>query len=314
MNAIHAFFDRIQALLTSVTQQLDARLAKHFPKVHVRLPAFILLTRADKPIGTYLLLWPTLSALWLAADGWPDWHLIFIFALGTWLMRSAGCCINDFADAHVDGSVQRTEGRAIVTGQVTRKEALLCFVVLCLLAASLLLFMNSLTALLSLGAVALTALYPFMKRYTHLPQVVLGMAFSWGILMAFTAQTGALPAIAWVLYAANCLWTVAYDTQYAMVDREYDLKIGVKSTAILFGDADRMMIGMLQAMFVFALLLVGNALSLSFVYYLALLIATGLLAWQQWLIREREPQACFKAFLHNHWVGLVVFLGVVLGV
>jgi 4-hydroxybenzoate polyprenyltransferase len=175
-------------------------------------------------------------------------------------------------------------------------------------------FMNSLTALMSLGAVALTAIYPFMKRYTHLPQVVLGMAFSWGILMAFTAQTGSLPAIAWVLYAANCLWTVAYDTQYAMVDREYDLKIGVKSTAILFGDADRMMIGMLQAMFVFALLIVGNALSLSFVYYLALLIAAGLLAWQQWLIREREPRACFQAFLHNHWVGLVVFVGVVLGV
>lgn len=314
MNAAKAWVARLQDLVSTLKLRAGRTLAQRFPRLHARAPAFILLTRADKPIGTYLLLWPTLSALWLAADGWPDWHLIFIFALGTWLMRSAGCCINDFADAHVDGSVRRTEGRAIVTGQVTRKEALLCFAVLCLLAASLLLFMNSLTALMSLGAVALTAIYPFMKRYTHLPQVVLGMAFSWGILMAFTAQTGSLPAIAWVLYAANCLWTVAYDTQYAMVDREYDLKIGVKSTAILFGDADRMMIGMLQAMFVFALLIVGNALSLSFVYYLALLIATGLLAWQQWLIREREPRACFQAFLHNHWVGLVVFVGVVLGV
>ncbi len=314
MNAARAWVARLQDLVSTLKLRAGRTLAQRFPRLYARAPAFILLTRADKPIGTYLLLWPTLSALWLAADGWPDWHLIFIFALGTWLMRSAGCCINDFADAHVDGSVQRTEGRAIVTGQVTRKEALLCFAVLCLLAASLLLFMNSLTALMSLGAVALTAIYPFMKRYTHLPQVVLGMAFSWGILMAFTAQTGSLPAIAWVLYAANCLWTVAYDTQYAMVDREYDLKIGVKSTAILFGDADRMMIGMLQAMFVFALLIVGNALSLSFVYYLALLIAAGLLAWQQWLIREREPRACFQAFLNNHWVGLVVFVGVVLGV
>jgi len=166
----------------------------------------------------------------------------------------------------------------------------------------------------SLGAVALTAIYPFMKRYTHLPQVVLGMAFSWGILMAFTAQTGSLPAIAWVLYAANCLWTVAYDTQYAMVDREYDLKIGVKSTAILFGDADRMMIGMLQVMFIFALLPVGRSLGLSVVYYLALLIAVALLIYQQWPIHKREPAACFRAFLNNHWVGLSVFAGIVLSV
>lgn len=314
MNAVRAWLARLHDLLNTARHHAGQRLARHAPRVHARAPAFLQLMRADKPIGTYLLLWPTLSALWLAADGWPHWHLIVIFAFGTWLMRSAGCCINDFADAHVDGEVKRTEGRAIVTGQVTRKEALICFVVLCLLAASLLLFMNALTAWMALGAVALTAVYPFMKRYTHLPQVVLGMAFSWGILMAFTAQTGSLPAIAWVLYAANCLWTVAYDTQYAMVDREYDLNIGVKSTAILFGDADRMMIGLLQAMFVFALLLVGNALSLSAWYYMALLIAAGLLIWQQWLIREREPQACFKAFLHNHWVGLVVFVGVVLGV
>lgn len=288
--------------------------ARNLPVIHARAPAFILLTRANKPIGTYLLLWPTLSALWLAADGWPYWHLVLIFSLGTWLMRSAGCCINDYADAEVDGSVKRTEGRAIVTGQVTRKEALGCFVVLSLLSAVLLLFMNTLTMLMSLGAVALTAIYPFMKRYTHLPQLVLGMAFSWGILMAFTAQSGTLPAIAWVLYVANCLWTVAYDTQYAMVDREYDLKIGVKSTAILFGDADRVMIGMLQAMFVLALLLVGRSLELSLWYYLGVLVASALLVYQQWLIRNREPAACFSAFLNNHWVGLAVFLGVVMAV
>jgi 4-hydroxybenzoate polyprenyltransferase len=296
----------------ALAQHTDRWLAKNLPVVHERAPAFILLTRANKPIGTYLLLWPTLTALWLAARGWPDWQLIVIFALGTWLMRSAGCCINDFADSGVDGSVKRTEGRAIVTGQVTRKEAITCFVVLCLLAALLLLLTNTLTMMMSLGAVALTAIYPFMKRYTHLPQVVLGMAFSWGILMAFTAQTGTLPAIAWVLYVANCLWTVAYDTQYAMVDREDDLRIGVKSTAILFGDADRVMIGMLQGMFILALLLVGRTLGLDLWYYLGVLVACALLVYQQWLIKDRRPEACFAAFLNNHWVGLAVFAGVVL--
>lgn len=309
-----AYWQRFRQLALKSIAQADRYFARNFPVAHARAPAFILLTRANKPIGTYLLLWPTLSALWLAAGGWPDWHLILIFAAGTLLMRSAGCCINDFADAAVDGQVKRTESRAIVTGQVSRREAFVCFVVLCLLSAVLLMFMNTMTMLLSLGAVALTALYPFMKRYTHLPQLVLGMAFSWGILMAFTAQTGSLPAIAWVLYVANCLWTVAYDTQYAMVDREYDLQIGVKSTAILFGDADKVMIGMLQGMFVLALLLVGRTLGLSFWYYLGVLVACALLVYQQLLIRDRKPDACFSAFLNNHWVGLAVFAGVVLGV
>ncbi|TFH75553.1 4-hydroxybenzoate octaprenyltransferase [Gammaproteobacteria bacterium LSUCC0112] len=304
----------IRAQLRVLVNKSDRWLARTFPVAYARAPAFILLTRANKPIGTYLLLWPTLSALWLAAGGWPDWHLILIFALGTWLMRSAGCCINDFADAAVDGQVKRTEGRAIVTGQVSRREAFVCFLVLCLLSAVLLLFLNTMTMLLSLGAVALTFLYPFMKRYTHLPQVVLGMAFSWGILMAFTAQTETLPAIAWVLYVANCLWTVAYDTQYAMVDREYDLQIGVKSTAILFGDADKVMIGMLQGMFVLALLLVGRSSGLNLWYYLGVFAASILLVYQQLLIRDRQPDACFRAFLNNHWVGLAVFVGVVIGV
>lgn len=294
---------------------INDQFKKHLPQVHARLPAFILLTRLDKPIGTLLLLWPTLAALWLAADGWPGWSLLLIFALGTLLMRSAGCCVNDFADSHIDGSVLRTEKRAIVTGLVSRREAFVCFLVLSVLAFLLLLFTNTLTILMSLGAVALTALYPFMKRYTHLPQLVLGMAFSWGILMAFTAATGQLPpATAWVLYAANCLWTVAYDTQYAMVDREYDLKIGVKSTAILFGDADRVMIGALQFMFLFALLLAGRQFQLDGIYYLGLAVAAGLLIYQQWLIRNRDADACFKAFLNNHWVGLAVFIGVVLSV
>lgn len=294
---------------------INQQLHKYLPRVHARLPAFILLTRLNRPIGTLLLLWPTLGALWLAADGLPHWHLLLIFTLGTLLMRSAGCCINDFADSHIDGDVLRTENRAIVTGQVTRKEAMLCFLILCLAAFVLLLFTNRLTVWMSLGAVVLTAAYPFMKRYTHLPQVVLGMAFSWGILMTFTAQTGELPpSTAWVLYVANCLWTVAYDTQYAMVDREYDLKIGVKSTAILFGDADRVMVGALQAMALFALFLAGGQFQLSGFYYLGLLVAAGLFVYQQWLIRDRDADACFQAFLNNHWVGLAVFVGVVLGV
>ena len=293
---------------------LNHQLQKYLPRAHARLPAFILLTRLNRPIGTLLLLWPTLGALFLAAEGWPHWHLLLIFALGTLLMRSAGCCINDFADSHIDGDVLRTESRAIVTGQVSRKEAMLCFLGLSLSAFLLLLFTNMLTIWLSLGAVALTAIYPFMKRYTHLPQLVLGMAFSWGILMTFTAQTGELPpSTAWVLYAANCLWTVAYDTQYAMVDREYDLKIGVKSTAILFGDADRVMIGALQGMFLFALFLAGGQFQLSAIYYLSLAVAAALLIYQHWLIRRRDADGCFKAFLNNHWVGLAVFIGVVLG-
>lgn len=293
---------------------LQQWLGKFSPRMAARLPAFILLTRLNRPIGTYLLLWPTLAALWFAADGWPHWHLILVFALGTWIMRSAGCCINDFADANIDGDVLRTKDRAIVTGQVTRKEALQCFAILCLLAATLLLFTNLLTALMSLGAVLLTAVYPFMKRYTHLPQVVLGMAFSWGILMAFTAQTNELPpSSAWLLYVANCLWTVAYDTQYAMVDREYDLKIGVKSTAILFGDADKAMIGILHAMFLLALTLAGLQFHLQWPYYLGLALAALLLLRQHKMIRNREPGPCFEAFLNNHWVGLVIFIGVILG-
>ena len=293
---------------------LQKWLRKVSPTLADRLPAFILLTRLNRPIGTYLLLWPTLAALWFAADGWPTWYLVIVFALGTWIMRSAGCCINDYADANIDGDVLRTKDRAIVTGQVSRKEALQCFAVLCLLASTLLLFTNVLTALMSLGAVLLTAIYPFMKRYTHLPQVVLGMAFSWGILMAFTAQTNALPpSAAWLLYVANCLWTVAYDTQYAMVDREYDLKIGVKSTAILFGDADKAMIGVLHAMFLLALVLAGVQFQLQWPYYLGLAVAALLLLRQHKLIRDREPGPCFEAFLNNHWVGLAIFIGVILG-
>lgn len=301
MNAFNVLFENSRGWLSA-----------RFPKASERLPAFVQLTRLDKPIGTFLLLWPTLCALWIAAQGFPDFKLLFIFCLGTWLMRSAGCAINDYADANIDGNVLRTEDRPIVTGKVTRKEALLTFIVLSLLGFVLLLFTNTLTIQLSFGALGVAALYPFMKRYTNLPQVVLGIAFSFGILMAFTATSAQLPAQAWLLFVANCLWTVAYDTQYAMVDREYDLKIGVKSTAILFGDADRVIISILQGMFVLALLLTAGQFNLGVFFYIALLAAVALF-YQQWkFTKTRSPDGCFKAFLNNHRVGAVIFAGVFL--
>lgn len=278
-----------------------------------RLPDFINLARLNRPIGIFLLLWPTLGALWLAAGGVPDLDLLLVFILGTIVMRAAGCCINDYADSHVDGDVLRTENRPIVTGRVSRREALYCFLGLSALGFLLLLFTNRLTILMSFGAIALVITYPFMKRYTHLPQVVLGMAFSWAILMAFTAQRGDIPQEVWLLYVANCLWTVAYDTEYAMVDREYDLKVGVKSTAILFGDADRLMIGALQALFIGAMLLAGLQFALGPGFYLGLAVAAGLLVRQQAMIRSRNAEDCFRAFLHNHRVGLAIFAGIVLG-
>ena len=295
--------------LTALFSPLIGRLEKRWP----RLPDFIQLTRLNRPIGFLVLLWPTLGALWIAGEGSPDPALVLVFTAGTIIMRAAGCCINDFADANIDGDVLRTENRPIPTGRVSRNEALQTFLVLTALGASLLLFTNRLTFFMAFGALALAAIYPFMKRYTHLPQVVLGMAFSWAILMAFTAQTGTLPPEAWLLYVANCLWTVAYDTEYAMVDREYDLKIGVKSTAILFGDADRFMIGVLQVMFLGALLLAGLQFQLGAFYYLGLVLAGLLLSYQQWLIRERDVEGCFEAFLSNNRVGFLIFLGVLLG-
>ncbi|MDP1932630.1 MAG: 4-hydroxybenzoate octaprenyltransferase [Gammaproteobacteria bacterium] len=298
--------------ILEIKAKLSRWLSTNFPKLHERLPAFVQLTRLDRPIGVYLLLWPTLSALWIAAQGWPDLHLLLIFVLGTWLMRSAGCAINDFADSNFDGSVLRTRNRPIISGRVKRHEALITFAVLCAIAFILLLFTNTLTIQLSFFAVFIAALYPFMKRFTNLPQVVLGIAFSCGILMAFTAQLGELPPQAWLLFVANCLWTVAYDTQYAMVDREYDLQIGVKSTAILFGDADKVMIGTLQGMFVLAMLLAAAQLDLGLWFYLGLLAAVGMFVWQQRLIRDREPDGCFRAFLNNHWVGAAIFGGIFL--
>lgn len=292
--------------------QLQHRLSGKFPEFAAKLPGYLQLIRFERPIGVLLLLWPTLTALWIAAEGFPDLDLLLIFSLGTFVMRSAGCAINDYADFNFDGSVARTRDRPLATGQLKRQDALKVFLFLSACGFLLVLLTNRQTILLSLGAVLVVAIYPFMKRFTNLPQLVLGIAFSWGILMAFTAQTGSLPPVAFLLFVANCLWTVAYDTEYAMVDREDDLKLGLKSTAILFGEADRLMIFVLQAMFVISLLLAAQRLQLGLFFYLGLVVAIGLLLYQQLLIRNREPAGCFKAFLNNNWVGAAIFAGLAL--
>lgn len=273
---------------------------------------YALLMRMNRPIGTYLLLWPTVWALWIAGQGNPNTGVTLVFVLGVVLMRSAGCVINDYADRNFDPHVARTQNRPIPAGKVTPREALILFVVLCLIAFALVLGMNWLTIGLSLGGAVLAAIYPFMKRHTYLPQVFLGLAFGWAIPMAFAAQTGEVPVVAWLLLTATVLWATAYDSMYAMVDIEDDLKIGVKSTAILFGDADRAIIGSLQLMFLLTMWIVGNNLQLGIFYYLGLLAAAGLGGYQQWLIRHRSAEGCFKAFLNNHWFGAVIFAGLVL--
>jgi 4-hydroxybenzoate polyprenyltransferase len=272
--------------------------------------ALLQLIRFDRPIGTLLLLWPTLWALWLAAKGVPDYHLLAIFIAGTFLTRSAGCIVNDLADRDLDGAVARTKARPLVTGAVTVVEAITLFVGLLLVALVLVLFTNKLTIMLSLIAVVLASSYPFMKRYTHLPQLVLGAAFSWGIPMAFAAQRDTLPPAMWLIYFGNLLWTTAYDTAYAMVDREDDLKVGIKSSAILFGQYDRVMIAILQMASLLCLYLAGLAFDLGIYYNTSLIVAAVLFGYQQYLIRDRHPEACLKAFLHNNWVGMVIFAGV----
>jgi 4-hydroxybenzoate polyprenyltransferase len=298
--------------VTIIRGRIVSQFRSRFPELYIKLPAFAELTRANKPIGIYLLLWPTISALWIAEEGFPRFSLLFIFVIGTALMRSAGCCVNDFADHKIDGKVTRTQRRPLAVGSLTRKDAFLCFAVLSLISFALVLMTNERTITLSFAAVALVAVYPFMKRFTHLPQLVLGIAFSWGILMAFSAATGDVPQSAYLLFVANCLWTVAYDTQYAMVDREFDVEIGVKSTAILFGDADKIIIGSLQVMFILAMILAGRQFELGTFYYLSLVIASGFLAYQQYLIKDRLPGPCFDSFLNNNWVGAVIFIGVLL--
>ena len=277
-----------------------------------RLPFYIQLMRLDRPVGIYLLLWPTLWALWVAGEGTPALGNVIIFVLGVIVMRSAGCVINDYADRHVDAHVERTQQRPLAQKVVSEKQALLLFAGLCLFAFILVLFTNSFTIWLSIGGLALASIYPFMKRYTHLPQVVLGAAFAWAVPMAFAAETESLPDVVWLLYIATVTWTVAYDTQYAMVDREDDLKIGIKSTAVLFGDADKLIIGILQGLTILTLLMVGDKIGASWPYYLSLLAGTSLFVYHQTLIKDRERDACFQAFLNNHWFGVCIFIGLVM--
>lgn len=268
------------------------------------------LMRLDKPIGILLLLWPTLWALWLAAKGVPRIDLLVIFTLGVIVMRSAGCVINDYADRHIDGKVHRTQSRPLATGAVSSKEALVLFGVLCLVAFGLVLMTDMFTIKLSLVGLLLAVIYPFMKRHTHLPQVVLGAAFAWSVPMAFAAQSGSLTASVGLLYLAVLLWTVVYDTFYAMVDRDDDIKIGVKSTAVLFGEQDRFITGALQAMTLFALILLAPRFELGRYYYASLAIVAVLFFYQQVLISDSRPGDCFKAFLNNNWVGATVFTGI----
>ncbi|MCH7377977.1 4-hydroxybenzoate octaprenyltransferase [Aeromonas sp. MR19] len=274
--------------------------------------AYVQLARIDKPIGTLLLLWPTLWALWLAADGLPDLWTLLVFVVGVFLMRSAGCVINDYADRNFDGHVKRTAGRPLPMGKVRPREVLALFAALALISFGLVLTMNPLTIGLSFAALLLAVCYPFMKRYIPIPQLVLGMAFSWSIPMAYAAQANALPLVAWLVFLANLLWTIAYDTQYAMVDRDDDLRLGLKSSAILFGRHDKRIIGVLQLATLLILLAVGQLSGLGSSYYWSLLAAAALFVYQQRLIRERQREACFQAFLNNNYVGALVFAGVAL--
>ncbi|AOV18205.1 4-hydroxybenzoate polyprenyltransferase [Acidihalobacter aeolianus] len=278
-----------------------------------RLWQYALLVRANRPIGALLLVWPMLWCLWIAADGRPDPWVLVVFLAGTWVMRSAGCAINDFADRDFDGHVARTRQRPLAAGRIRPIEAIGVFLALSLVAFLLVLSMNRETVYLSFGGVALAASYPFMKRFHHLPQVHLGAAFGWAVPMAWTAQTGAWPSpLAWLIFIAAVLWATIYDTMYAMADREDDLKIGLKSTAILFGDADRLIIGVLQVMMMVALYLIGRDAHLGWPYALALVVAAGMFVYQQLLIAYRVPEFCFRAFMHNNWFGFTVFAGIVL--
>ena len=267
---------------------------------------YLRLMRLDRPVGTLLLLWPTLAALAMAASGLPPLELIVIFTVGTFVMRSAGCVINDYADRHVDGAVKRTKDRPLVTGAISERQALQLFAALVVSAGVLILFLNTATKLLAVGGLALAVTYPFMKRYTHLPQVVLGAAFSWGILMAWSAQDLGVPKEALLLFIGSLFWIVAYDTQYAMVDRDDDLIVGIKSTAILFGELDRFMIGVLQTLALGTWFLLGVSLDYQHGFYVGPIFITGLFAFQQTLTHDRARDGCFAAFKNNIWVGVVL--------
>lgn len=276
------------------------------------LQQYIYLMRWHKPIGIFLLLWPTLWALWLASDNQPNGIIAIIFVLGVLIMRSAGCVINDFADRHVDAHVARTRDRPLAAGKVSVIEAFVLLAILLCVALILVMQLNGLTIRLAWIGVVLTMIYPFMKRFTHLPQLGLGVAFAWGVPMAFAAQLNDVPLkAAWVFFAA-ALWPVIYDTMYAMVDKPDDIKIGIKSTAILFGRKIRMILAGLQLLFLSLLLRIGYLFQLSNYYFLSLIIVLILCGYQQWLIRNDDGNDCFKAFLNNNWIGLTIFIGILL--
>ncbi len=284
----------------------------YWPSIRERLEQYFLLIRLDKPVGIFLLLWPTLWGLWFAAKGVPDTNVLIVFVFGVILMRSAGCVLNDIADRRYDPYVSRTKTRPLASGKVSSAEALIVAISLILIAFLLVLTMNWLTVQLAFVAVILAGIYPLMKRYTYLPQFFLGLAFGWAIPMAFAAQTGAVPQIAWLLLIANVLWSVVYDTMYAMVDKEDDLRIGVKSTAILFDDADRVIIGIIQALVLLTLIMAGKQAQLGTYYFIGIAIASCFFIYQLRLIWGREPKQCMKAFLNNNWFGLTVFIGLFL--
>lgn len=280
--------------------------------LYKKLSLYVQLVRLDKPVGILLLLWPTLIALWLAAGGWPDPLVLFVFVTGVILMRSAGCAINDYADRKIDAQVKRTQHRPLTSGKITEKETLLVFASLSLMAFILVLFMNELTIWMSLVGIVLAVSYPFMKRYHYLPQIHLGAAFGWAAPMAYTAQANEVTAITWLVFLATILWATAYDTMYAMVDYDDDIKIGVKSTAVLFGNLDKVIIGIIQILLIFNLILIGHRAELSGFYFLGVTAASVFAAYQQYLIKDRKRELCFQAFLNNNWFGLVLFIGVFL--
>ena len=283
-----------------------------FPGFTTQLSNYAQLMRLDKPIGIWLLLWPTLWALWLAGEGHPDGGIFIVFMLGVFVMRCAGCVLNDFADRKIDPYVERTRSRPIASGAVAPMEALTLFVALALIAIGLAAMLNRQAQLLAVIAAGLTVIYPFIKRYVSIPQFVLGMAFGWAVPMAFAAQTGQTQQLAWLVFGTALVWAVIYDTFYAMADREEDLRIGVKSTAILFGDADLFVIGGLQLLMLLALIFVGDMAELGAWYFTAVFFAGVLMVYHQWLARDRQSASCFNAFLHNHYIGMIVFIGIVL--
>ncbi len=282
------------------------------PQIAATLSDYGRLMRLDRPIGTFLLLWPALWALWLAADGKPQPHVFIVFVLGVFLMRSAGCVINDFADRKIDPHVRRTQDRPMAQGRVEPGEAIILFVGLSLIALGLVLTLDRTTQQLALIGAVLTVTYPFFKRFFPLPQLYLGIAFSWSVPMAYAAEAGEISRIGWLLFMAAVLWTTVYDTMYAMVDREDDLKLGLRSSAILFGDADRFIICVMQLMTLLALWLVGRELDLGYWYRGGLAAGACVALYEQWLIRDRLPDRCFRAFLNNNYFGMAVFIGIAL--